>query len=208
MPRVISGQFKGLKLTAPGGRSTRPTADQVKEAVFSMLVSLPFDFQQARVFDFFAGSGSLGIEALSRGAGLAVFADREQESLTAVKRNLAAAKAEEKALMIKVNWPHGLERLTTQEPFNLFLLDPPYNETALPLKILKKAAALNLVASNAVAVWEQAPETLKTWTEAESAPWLLLNARSWGRRAVAFLQYVPDENNNQAIEKIGQTGSL
>lgn len=192
MPRIISGRFKGLRLTVPGGRGTRPTADRVKEAIFSMLVSLPFDFQGARVIDLFAGSGSLGLEALSRGAEAAVFADRDRAALAAIKRNLATAGAGDMAGLIQAGWPCGWERLAGAKPFDLFLLDPPYEETALPLALLKEAANLGLAAPAAVAVWEQAPATLKNRGKAEAAPWEFLTSRSWGQRAAAFFQYNHD----------------
>jgi len=92
VPRVVTGLFKGLRLASPAGLNTRPTADRVKEAVFSMLVSLPFSFEGARVLDFFAGGGGLALEALSRGAASAVLADQGREALAAIAKNLAAAR--------------------------------------------------------------------------------------------------------------------
>ena len=88
--RVVAGEFKGRRLQAPAGARTRPTADRVREAVFSMLA----DVQGARVLDLYAGSGALGIEALSRGARLAVFVERDRRALAAIRRNLDAVGAE------------------------------------------------------------------------------------------------------------------
>lgn len=188
--RIIAGRFKGLRLTAPKGRDTRPTADQVKEAIFSTLGSLDFEMEEARVLDFFSGSGALALEALSRGASSAVLADRDREALNAIRRNLAALPEENFDLtVIKAKWPTDLNLLSTGRPFDLLLLDPPYNQGQLPLKLLQEAVARGLVAPRAVAVWEQSPETLRTWGSAEIKPWIFLKAKTWGSRAAAFLQY-------------------
>ncbi len=189
MPRVISGRFKGLRLVSPPGRSTRPTADQVKEAVFSLLVSLPFDFEGARVLDFFAGSGALSLEALSRGAASAVLTDHDPTALAAVRRNLAAADPNPAATVLRVRWPGGFTRLPSAPPFNLFFLDPPYEARDLPRQLLLEVAARNLAAPGALAVWEQDPDTLGSWTEADVRPWTVLKTRAWGRRAAAFLEF-------------------
>ncbi len=84
--RVVAGAFKGRRLQAPRGGRTRPTADRVREALFSMLG----DVSGAAVLDLYAGSGALGIEALSRGAGSATFVERDQQAVAALRRNLAA----------------------------------------------------------------------------------------------------------------------
>jgi len=188
--RIVAGRFKGLKLTAPKGRDTRPTADKVKEALFSMLESVPFDLTGARVLDFFAGSGALSLEALSRGAASAVLADRDREALAAVKRNLEALPAGEvETSVIRAQWPRGFQLLPPDRPFDLFLLDPPYDQVRLPLVLLAEVNDRGLAAPGAVAVWEQAPETLAAWTETDAAPWRVLKTRAWGGQAVAFLQY-------------------
>lgn len=189
MPRIISGRFKGLRLASPPGRSTRPTADQVKEAVFSLLVSLPFDFEGARVLDFFAGSGALSLEALSRGAASAVLTDHDPAALTTIRRNLAAADSGLAATVLRLRWPGGFTRLPTAPPFNLFFLDPPYEDRDLPRRLLIETAARNLAAPGALAVWEQDADTLTAWTEADVRPWTLVKTRAWGRRAAAFLEF-------------------
>jgi len=187
--RIIAGRFKGRKLVSPAGRNTRPTADQVKEALFSMLESLPFELEGARVLDFFAGSGALALEAISRGASSAVLADQDKNSADAVRRNFQALGLTGAALFLNLRWPGGFKRLCGQPPFNLFFLDPPYEETELPLKLLKEVSSLGLAAPGAVAVWEQEPKTLELWGENELLPWKVVKTRSWGRQAVAFLRH-------------------
>ena len=193
VPRVIAGFFKGLRLVSPDGLSTRPTADRVKEAVFSMLVNLPFNLEGARVLDFFAGSGALALEALSRGAVSAVLADQNRAALAAIGRNLAAARRcrTVDAAIIKASWPQGFDRLPLDRTFDLFFLDPPYVQSLLPLELLLAASARGLAGAGAVAVWEQSPAGLPLLSQAETGPWRLLKSRAWGRRAAAFLRHNP-----------------
>ena len=117
--RVVAGEFKGRRLQAPRGRRTRPTADRVREALFSMLG----DVSGARVLDLYAGSGALGIEALSRGAESAVFVERDQQALAAMRRNLEAVGAE--ADVRRQDVSRFLAR--TEGTFDLVFCDPPYD---------------------------------------------------------------------------------
>jgi 16S rRNA (guanine966-N2)-methyltransferase len=185
MPRIISGRARGLRLVSPQGRTTRPTADKVKEAVFSILASQRGELAGLRVLDFFAGGGGLGLEALSRGAAWAVFCDQSLEAISAIKRNLAAMN-ETKAAVIKTRWPQGFSRLAGQAPFDLFFLDPPYRRAALPLELLKASSSRRLAAPGALAVWEQDPGTLLSWDKNAAAPWLLAKTQVWGNQAAAF----------------------
>ena len=119
--RVIAGQFRGVPLRAPRGREVRPTSDRVREALFSVL----FDVTGLRVLDLFAGSGALGIEALSRGAAGAVFVDRSEASLALVRRNLEAVGAQ-----AAVHQRDALAFLDSARSaghqYDLVFLDPPY----------------------------------------------------------------------------------
>jgi 16S rRNA (guanine966-N2)-methyltransferase len=121
--RIVAGNFKGRRLQAPRGANTRPTADRVREALFSILG--PLDGE--RVLDLYAGSGALGIEALSRGAGEAVFVDTDQRAIDAIKRNLDAIGAQ-----VRVHRRDALAYLRTASdgPFDLVFLDPPYSSAS------------------------------------------------------------------------------
>lgn len=192
MPRIIAGSFRGLKLSAPKGAATRPTADQVKEAMFSMLHSLPFDLEGARVLDCFAGSGALSLEALSRGAAEATLVDADRQALVAMEHNLALLKPRPRCSVICAKWPMAFEKIAPPSaPFDLFFLDPPYEQHRLPLDLLKESVRRGLAAPGAVAVWEQAPATLDAWNEEDAAPWRLLKTRVKGGQALAFLEYQP-----------------
>lgn len=121
--RVIAGAYKGRRLHAPPGSRTRPTADRVREALFSMLG----DVSGAAVLDLFAGSGALGIEALSRGAASAVFVERDARAVAAIERNLAAVEAPETT----VRRQDVLRFLAAEGGrYDLVFLDPPYDSAS------------------------------------------------------------------------------
>ena len=120
--RIIAGEFKGRRLQAPRGARTRPTADRVREALFSMLG----DVGGARVLDLYAGSGALGIEALSRGAGSAVFVERDAKAVAAIERNLSALDVE--TTVAKQDVLRFLGR--AEGAFDLVFCDPPYDSAS------------------------------------------------------------------------------
>ncbi|TJY43233.1 16S rRNA (guanine(966)-N(2))-methyltransferase RsmD [Cohnella pontilimi] len=155
--RVISGQAKGRPLKAVPGNTTRPTTDKVKEALFSIIG--PY-FDGDRVLDLFAGTGGLGIEALSRGAGSAVFIDANQRSVEVVRRNLEATKFGDRAEVYRNDARKAVKLLEKKgEPFDLLFLDPPYAITDCDA-ILQDLADRGLVAGNAVAVVEHSSDVL------------------------------------------------
>ena len=120
--RIIAGAWRGRPLEAPPGESTRPTADRVRETLFSMLVSRLGSFEDLRVADLFAGSGALGLEALSRGAGSATFVESDARAAATIKRNAERLAASERA---RVMGGSALS-LPRAEPFDLIFADPPY----------------------------------------------------------------------------------
>jgi len=120
--RVVAGQFKGRRLATPRGTRTRPTADRVREALFSLLG----DVGGVRVLDLYAGSGALGIEALSRGAASAVFVERDPPAVAAIERNLAAIGVD--AVVVRQDVMRYLPR--ADGPFELVFCDPPYDSAA------------------------------------------------------------------------------
>jgi 16S rRNA (guanine966-N2)-methyltransferase len=120
--RVVAGSFKGRRLSAPRGLRTRPTADRVREALFSILG----DVEGARVLDLYAGSGALGIEALSRGASSAVFVEHDPRAVAAIERNLAAVDVE--ARLVRDDVGRFLAR--GEGEFDIVFCDPPYDSAA------------------------------------------------------------------------------
>jgi 16S rRNA (guanine966-N2)-methyltransferase len=133
--RVITGTAKGKKLRTLDGEDVRPTIERVKEAVFSII---QFEIEGRRVLDLFAGSGQLGIEALSRSAASAVFIDADKAAVAVVKENLEAAKLADKAAVLQTDAAAFLQ--TSDLTFDIIFLDPPYG-TGLLQKVLPLAAA-------------------------------------------------------------------
>jgi len=124
--RVVAGRHGGRRLVAPAGDATRPTSDRVREALFSVLGA---SVQGARVLDLYAGSGALGIEALSRGAASAVFVDRAQPAIAAIRANLQALGIE--ADVRRMQARTALRTASARaEAYDLVFLDPPYRRTA------------------------------------------------------------------------------
>jgi len=120
--RIISGCWRGRALKAPAGESTRPTSDRAREAIFSMLTSRLGTFEDLDVLDLFAGTGALGIEALSRGAGTACFIDNDAAAVKAIRANLAAMGATGDVRQSPVASIGGAPRA-----HHLVFLDPPYS---------------------------------------------------------------------------------
>ena len=150
--RVIAGKARGVQLKTPEGMQTRPTADRVKEAMFSIL---QFDLPGTRVLDLFGGTGQLGIEAMSRGAKSAVFVDAGEKACALIKENLKRCKMENDAKVVRSDYMQYLERC--RETFDIVLLDPPYAEVFLE-NALKKLSEIDILESGAIIVAERPAE--------------------------------------------------
>ena len=124
--RVITGKARGVQLKTPDGMNTRPTTDRVKEALFSII---HFDIPGASVLDLFAGTGQLGIEALSRGASDAVFVDIREDACKLIKENLKRTKLQAQAQVVKAEYSQYLRNC--RQKFGIIFLDPPYSEEFL-----------------------------------------------------------------------------
>lgn len=147
--RVITGKARGVQLKTPDGLQTRPTADRVKEALFSII---NFDLPGAKVLDLFGGTGQLGIEALSRGAASAVFVDAREESCKLIRENLKRTKLEKDAKVIRSDYLDYLNRC--REQYNIIFLDPPYAEVFLENSI-KRITEIDILQSNGIIVAER-----------------------------------------------------
>jgi 16S rRNA (guanine(966)-N(2))-methyltransferase RsmD len=178
--RVIGGMAKGRRLRAPKGRAVRPTADRVKESLFSIL---PRDLSGARVLDLFAGSGSLSAEALSRGAAEAVLIDSARGAAQAIKTNLAALEFGERARVWIAPVAQALRRLSrTGERFDLIFVDPPYEKNWVD-KTLRAIAAGDLLWSEGIVVVEHsARERVAT----QYGPLVLRDQRRYGSTVLSF----------------------
>jgi 16S rRNA (guanine(966)-N(2))-methyltransferase RsmD len=121
--RIITGTAKGVRLETLEGENTRPTTEKIKEAVFS---AIQFDIEGCRTLDLFAGSGQLGLEALSRGAQSCMFVDSEREAREIVKRNAQKTKLFDKVRLVCTDYKSALKSLSHKEKFGIIFLDPPY----------------------------------------------------------------------------------
>ena len=133
--RIIAGRWRGRPLIAPQGRATRPTADRVREALFSMLASRLGSFEGLEVADLFAGSGALGLEALSRGAAHCVFVENDGAAVAAIRANLASLGASGDVLA------RSAGHAALPAPADLAFLDPPYGSGLAPAVLAKLAIA-------------------------------------------------------------------
>ena len=125
--RIIAGEWRGRRLVAPRGEATRPTADRTRETLFNMLVSRIGNFEGLAVADLFAGSGALGLEALSRGAAQCLFVEHDEAALKALRANLAALGARTRS---EVRGGSVMSLGPAKAAHDLILLDPPYGSGA------------------------------------------------------------------------------
>lgn len=160
---MIAGTLRGRPIRAPEGRSTRPTGDRVRESLFNLLGAIP---EGARILDLFAGSGALGIEALSRGAERAVFVERDARARRVLEENLESLGLADRTRILRVD--AGSPAALAGEPFDLILADPPYGAVDLDDLVAAAGRALRpagILALEHAAAAEPpgAPESLALW---------------------------------------------
>jgi len=137
MPRIVAGLCKGIPLLAPEGLETRPTADRVKEALFSILQTRILD---ASFLDLFSGSGQIGLEAVSRGAKKAVLIESSEKSQEIIRKNIEKTKLSQNVLLLGSDVFRGLKELgKKKEVFDIIYMDPPYDDVR---RHLEKAARI------------------------------------------------------------------
>ena len=155
MMRIITGSARGTRLETPEGTETRPTAERVKEAVFSMI---QFDLEGRRVLDLFGGSGQLGLEALSRGAAVCTFVDQSRQASEVIKRNAQKTHLFDRCRILNTDWSAYVRGLRGKERFDIVFLDPPY-AAGLVQPVLKRLIEANALADGAVIVTEHGDDT-------------------------------------------------
>jgi 16S rRNA (guanine966-N2)-methyltransferase len=176
--RIIAGEWRGRPLDAPPGSDTRPTADRVRETLFSMLTSRLGSFDGLKVADLFAGSGALGLEALSRGAGSVVFVESNSKAAATIKRNAERFGALDR---VQVRAGSALS-LAPSEPFDVILADPPY----------AAGSGSDVVAAIAEAAWLAPGGWLSVETSrgenVEAGPFEVETVRDVGRARLTLLR--------------------
>lgn len=155
--RVISGTARGIQLKTPDGMKTRPTADRVKEAQFSII---QFEIPGARILDLFGGTGQLGIEALSRGASGAVFVDHSEDACRIIRENLRRTGFLERAAVVRADYMDYLNHCSDQ--FGIVFLDPPYAEEFLE-NALKRITEIDILQSGGIIVAERPVGKVLPW---------------------------------------------
>ena len=183
--RVIAGTWRGRRLVAPGGSSTRPTADRVREAVFSTLYSLAGEVDGKRVLDLYAGSGALGIEALSRGAAHATFVDPDRRALAALQQNLRVLGVPRSAARVLPMRAEALDATALGTgTVSLLFVDPPYRIDALRVRqVLERLDGV--FAPDAVVVYEHAADVVPSWPET----FRVVGDRRYGGTVVSFARH-------------------
>ncbi len=181
--RIISGKCRGHRLSPPKGRETRPTQDQVREAIFNILAPEgPF----LRVADLFAGSGALGLEALSRWGGMTLFVDESRSAVECLRRNIGLLKMEERSQVIQRDLSRGTKFLTKVGGlFDLIFMDPPYGQGWSNL-IIPSLLSLPILDEKGVLVLEH------DLTEPIPNPvgeWSVEDQRRYGKTGVSFYKY-------------------
>jgi 16S rRNA (guanine966-N2)-methyltransferase len=180
--RIVAGKFRGASIEAPKGSATRPTTDKVRQALFNVLEhgAPRFEFEGARVLDLFAGSGALGLEALSRGARFALFVEDDSAARAAIRRNVETLGL---TGVTKI-WRRDATRLGeagTLQPFDLIFCDPPYGK-GLGEKALAAAIAGGWVGGEAVAALEERAGTEIAWP----VPFQEIDRRRYGDTEIAL----------------------
>lgn len=176
--RVIAGVRKGLKLNAPEGTDTRPTTDRVKESVFNILQ--PY-IPAGNVLDLFAGSGALGIEALSRRSERCTFVEFDRKAYNIVAQNIKNAAFDDVASLIFSNSLLYLDKCT--DSFDIIFLDPPYNKGLLS-SVLDKIEGNGLLSDNGIVV----VETEKNGEEAEHPKFKVVRCAVYGKTVITVLK--------------------
>jgi len=161
--RIVAGRFRGARIEAPKGLATRPTSDRVRQTLFNVLEHGPphFDFEGTRVLDLFAGSGALGLEALSRGARHAVFIEESPAARAAIRRNVEALGLTG-ATKIWRRDAAKLGKAGTLQPFQLIFCDPPYGKS-LGERALEEAINGGWTEQGAIAVLEEHADVAISW---------------------------------------------
>jgi 16S rRNA (guanine(966)-N(2))-methyltransferase RsmD len=187
--RIVAGSVGGRHLKVPRGHKVRPTADQVREAIFNILVSR-FPLADIRVLDLFAGTGALGIEALSRGARAAVFVDTSPEAHRVIQANLHLTGLRHRARLIRASAAKGI-RVAEKEllHFGGVFLDPPYGEGWVD-KILRLLAQSPILEPNA---WIVVEHDQREAGAAAYPPLVLTDRRRYGTTEVSFYQRQGEE---------------
>ena len=185
MMRIITGAARGTQLVTLEGEATRPTAERVKEAVFS---AIQFDVAEARFLDLFAGSGQMGLEAVSRGASLAVLADASADAIAIIKENAKKTRLFDRCRIVNYAYAEYLKGYArTGEPsFDIVYIDPPFAEKMYAVVLKRLAASGALDVHTKVIVESETPDIFGSDNETE-ALYTVTKSAKYGRIYITYL---------------------
>ena len=188
--RIITGIAKGAMLKTPEGETTRPTAEKVKEAIFS---ALQFDLEGRNFLDLFAGSGQMGLEALSRGARRAVFIDESREAMEIVKANARKTGFFDASHFLVSDYRNYLRKAAGKEKFDIVFIDPPYAER-IAVDAMMRVIAAEMVKRGTIFVLES-EEDLSADERLACDDFTVIKSKKYGRAFVSILRYEPGEED-------------
>lgn len=178
--RVVAGHAKGRRLIAPEGTTTRPTSDRVRESMFNTLFSLNA-LDGASVLDLYAGSGSLGIEALSRGAASCVFVEQDRDALDTIRTNIETLGLGDSSVVVAADVPGWLASTTKPlAPYDLICIDPPYKDE--PWEGILNAITGDVLTANGLVVAESSRPLVST------PGWDVVRDKKYGTTLVTVLE--------------------
>ena len=189
MMRVITGSAKGKKLKTLEGDATRPTSERIKGAIFS---SIQFEIEDRAVLDLFAGSGQMGIEALSRGARRAFFVDSSREAMEIVRDNLSACGFADKSKYLVSDFRNYIRKASGREVFDLVFIDPPYKDKTA-LSALDQLRRGGMLSAGAIVCLEAGEEF--TGEEEELSDFEVIKNTAYGKKSFVLIAiYKPEES--------------
>ena len=181
--RVISGKARGKKLISLDGMNTRPTLDRVKEALFNII---QFDIADKNILDLFAGSGAIGIEAISRGARAVTFCDNSADAIRIINTNIKETRSTEQATVLNKDYISALKYLAKRdEKFDIVYLDPPY-KTDFANKAIEEIINLNLLSKDGIIILET--DNAEKEEEIKNERIEIFDKRKYGRAILIFIR--------------------
>jgi 16S rRNA (guanine(966)-N(2))-methyltransferase RsmD len=156
MMRIITGKARGIRLETLQGDNTRPTSERAKEAIFSML---QFDIEGREVLDLYAGSGQMGLEAVSRGAANATFVDKSKDAVAIINKNIQKTKLSEQCRVFSLDVSDYIRTVKGRKKFDIVFIDPPYSLRAVP-QILSEMLKCELLKPTTIVVCESEEEDI------------------------------------------------
>lgn len=180
--RIIAGTARSLPLRAPEGLDTRPTSDQIKETLFNML---QFDISGAYFLDLFAGSGQMGLEALSRGSAYAVFVENNRKAVKCIEENIKFTKFDKQSSLLASDVISALYHLEGKYKFDIIFMDPPYNKE-LEKEVLRYLQTSSILKPDSIIITEASVET--SFDDVESIGFTVTKYKKYKTNAHVFLK--------------------